>query len=310
MISLSPDSALLYALRAVVVSAVLFGYYRLFLRNRPFHRFNRVFLCGTVLLSVLLPLVPMPGVGWAGMGEGPLLSGAWHRVVQGGWLEDEGAGPGVGSGVPSGVAASAARDWMAWLVWGYGLPALLLGAAFLRELGFIARMYRRYPREKRGDILFLFTRERGTPFSFLRMVFWHAELDMDSVEGRQMLRHELVHVRQRHTLDLLLLRPFLILFWFNPVFYLVYRELKTIHEFEADRLASDGGDRYAYAELLVRQTLESRHADLFHSFFSSPIKRRIIMITQFSSVRPGRWRRWMVAPLGCLLLCAFSNRIE
>lgn len=301
-------------LKSGVISAVLFCYYRAFLRNRTYHRWNRAFLLGTVLLSVGIPLMPLPGLAqWTGQGLGwlfvrqggvPGWRGVLHAVVPGRWTENDGLAVRTQK-----LVAAGGLDWSDWLFFCYGLVACWLGIVFLREIGVIARLYRRYPRERRGDVVFLMTREPGTPFSFLKMVFWNTEIDMASADGRQMLRHELVHVRQRHTLDLLLLRPLTIVFWCNPIFYLIYRELRTLHEFEADHCALEGEDRWAYAELLVRQTLECRHPGLFHSFFSSSIKRRINMITQNSVVRPGRLSRWMVAPLAVFLLCAFSARV-
>jgi len=289
-------------LKSAAISGVLFAYYWLFLRNRIFHRWNRGFLLGTVLLALVMPLAPLPGYfPWAA--EAPGWRGVLHAVAPGNWGEDVGVRTGV-------VAPVAGIDWGVYLAWAYWVVAGLLGFVFLRELGFILRLYKRYPRERRGDVLFLLTQEPGTPFSFLKTIFWHADIDVESVTGRQMLRHELVHIRQRHSLDLLLLRPLMIVFWVNPFLYFIYRELRTLHEFEADRCAVDDGDGLAYAELLVRQTLESRQTGLFHSFFSSSIKRRITMITQFSFSNPGRLSRWMVAPLAVLLLCAFSGRMD
>jgi N-acetylmuramoyl-L-alanine amidase len=305
MMGLSIIEVLGYALKMACISFFLFGYYWLFLRNRPFHQWNRAYLLGIVVFSLVMPLVPLPGLFSFGGGEAPVLKGMLHAVVRGNWKEDEGGGDAATAILtPGGV------DWSRWMFWAYSAAAFGSGFVFLRELGFIVRLYRRYPSERRGGVRFLQTQESGTPFSFLRIIFWNAELDMASAEGQQILRHELVHVRQRHTLDLLLLRPVMILFWFNPVFYFVYRELRTIHEFEADALASADCDRFSYAELLVWQTLSHRPGGLFHSFFSSSIKRRITMITQTSFVAPGRWSRWMAAPLAGVLLFAFSSRTE
>ena len=289
-------------LKSGAISATLFGYYWLFLRNRVFHQWNRGFLLGTVLLAVVMPLVPLPGFfAWAEEATG--WRGVLHAVVPGSWGEGGGQGPTV-------VVPAGGIDWSSYLYWVYRLVACWLGFVFLRELAFITRLYRRYPREWREDVLFLLTQEPGTPFSFLKTIFWHVDIDLASVKGRQMLRHELVHVRQRHSLDLLVLRPLMIVFWVNPFFYFIYRELRTLHEFEADRCAVGEGDGLAYAELLVQQTLEGRQAGLFHSFFSSSIKRRITMITQNAVFTPGRLSRWMAAPLAVLLLCAFSGRMD
>jgi N-acetylmuramoyl-L-alanine amidase len=168
----------------------------------------------------------------------------------------------------------------------------------------------KYPREKIGDIHFYLTTEPGTPFSFLNRLFWNAEIDINSSQGRQVLEHELYHIRQRHTLDLLLLKVVMILFWPVVIFYLIYREIRTIHEYLADRHAVSGGDRYQYAELMVWHSIHDRPLSLLHPFFQSSIKRRITMITQFKSTGSGYISRVMVAPLVFVLLCAFANRLQ
>jgi N-acetylmuramoyl-L-alanine amidase len=303
MMGLSLGGVLLYVLKSGCVSGVLLGYYWLFLRNRPFHQYNRVYLLSAALLAVVIPLVPLPGLSFlTGMDGAPVLSRALHGIVPGSWKEE------TGSGRPIDVMREVV-GWKEWVLWVYGLVVVGLAWVFFRQLVYVVRLYRRYPRVSTWGPDLYMTREPETPFSFLRAIFWNEELDVSSSEGRQILRHELVHVRQWHTLDLLLLRSLLIAFWFNPVFYFIYRELRTIHEFEADRHASTDGDRFAYAELLVWQTMDARHPALFHSFFSSSIKRRITMITQFPSVAAGRRARLMALPLFILLLCAFSGRL-
>lgn len=305
--TISVGGVLLYALKSGCVSGVLMGYYWLFLRDRSFHQYNRVFLLGTVLLAVALPLAPLPDLfSWNGMEEAPVLSGALHGIVAGDWKE-------AGSG-GHGAFVKGGLDWREGVMWIYGLVVVGLGTVFLRQLVYVARLRWRYPRVRKPGLDLFMTREPGTPFSFLRTIFWNEELEMESVQGRQILRHELVHVRRWHTLDVLLLRPFLIVFWFNPFLHLVYRELKTIHEFEADAQALSDGDRFAYAELLVLQTMDARRTSLFHAFFSSSIfsssiKRRITMITQLKPVAAGLCTRLMALPLFLFLLCAFSGRM-
>jgi N-acetylmuramoyl-L-alanine amidase len=304
MMPLLSGGVLLYAAKTIVVSAVLFGYYWLLLRNKGFHRYNRVYLLSAALLAVTVPLMPLPGLSfWKGVDEAPVLSGVLHAAVAGSWTEGAPRG-GLGVAVVGGIGSS-------WWVYGvYGLVVVVSGAVFLWQLAFVLRLYRKYPRERMGDVLFLMTREPGTPFSFLRTIFWDEGLAVDSARGRQILRHELVHVRQWHTLDLLFLRGLLLVFWFNPFFYFIYRELRTLHEFEADAQVVSDGDRFAYAELLVWQMMGAGSSSLFHSFFSSSIKRRITMITQFPSAAAGRGARLMALPLLLLLFCGFSHRVE
>ena len=151
------------------------------------------------------------------------------------------------------------------------------------------------------------TDEAGTPFSFGHTLFWNVEIDIDSTVGRQVFRHELFHIRQRHSLDLLLMKVVLIVCWPVPFFYLIYREIRTIHEFLADRHAISEDDRYQYAELLVWHTVHQRPMSLLHPFFQSPIKRRITMITQLKPTTPGYISRAMVLPVLLFLMCAFAG---
>jgi N-acetylmuramoyl-L-alanine amidase len=294
--------AALYLAKVVLVSALLFGYYRLFLRDRQFHQYNRYYLLGATLASLILPLirVPVPDA-LPFIGQAPVLGPALHAIVPGYWNEPPTAA------APAMVTSS---RWSAdWLLTGiYAGAILLLLGAYLRQLWHIRQLPRKYPRERLGRIDLFMTREPGTPFSFLNRLFWNEEIDINSARGRQIFLHEWYHIRHRHTLDLLWLRAVLAIFWINPFFYLIYREIRTIHEFLADRYAVADGDRYEYAELLVWHTMHDGQLSILHPFFQSSIKRRITMLTQFHSTRPGYWSRMMVLPLTFVLLCAFAAK--
>jgi N-acetylmuramoyl-L-alanine amidase len=293
-------TAALYLAKVVLVSALLFAYYRLFLRNRVFHQYNRYYLLGASLASLVLPLVhlPIPGL-FPQMERTPVLGNTLHAIVPGYWNEPSEAMGEVGS----------ARSWWSAgvVVSGIYLAAILtfLGV-FVRQLWHIRQLPKKYPGEKLGRIDLFMTQEPGSPFSFLHRLFWNEAIDLESARGRQIFLHEWYHIRQRHTVDLLWLKAMMAIFWVNPFFYLIYREVRTIHEFLADRYAVAGGDRYAYAELLVWHSVYDRPFSLLHPFFQSSIKRRITMLTQVHSTRPGYWSRMMVLPATFLLLCAFA----
>jgi N-acetylmuramoyl-L-alanine amidase len=302
MMSLTVIGLLVYLVKSSLIAGLLYGYYRIFLRNRVFHFYNRCYLLGMVVAALVLPLIHLPwGISSWAINPAPTLSGALHTITAGDWKEADAGGPGI---------ATVATGWQGWVAILYFLAAGLLLSIFLRQLFYIGRLFKKYPREKMGDLDLYMTKEPGSPFSFLKNIFWNDQLDIDCSRGQQIFRHELYHVRQGHTLDLLLMRSFMIFFWPNPFLYLIYRELKTIHEFQADRYALSGGDRYEYAELLVWQTIDSPHSSLLHPFFHSSIKRRIIMITQLKSTRPALTGRLMVLPLLFLLLCAFAGGLR
>ncbi|HXD77203.1 MAG TPA: N-acetylmuramoyl-L-alanine amidase [Puia sp.] len=290
-----------YLLRMLLVSGLFYGYYWLFLRDKVFHQYNRFYLLGASIAAMILPLIrvqlpaAIPPIGGA-----PAL--VLHAIATGNW--NEAAGP-YGVAVNPGAGPRSAVMLVACL---YCLVAFISLLAFLLQLSHIRRLPGKYPVERLGPIDFYMTREPGTPFSFLHRLFWNAEIDIDSPRGRQIFLHELSHIRERHTLDLLWLRTVMIFFWINPFFYLTYREIRTIHEYLADRHAASGADRYDYAEMLLWQTITDGSLSLLHPFFQSSIKRRITMLTRFQVTKPGCISRLIALPLTFLLLCAFAAR--
>jgi hypothetical protein len=228
----------IYLLKTTLLSGILFGYYRWFLRDRCFHGFNRFFLLSIPLLTLALPFIRLPWGGYLWPADNaPLsLSTPLHAVNSSDWKEtDATADPSHWwSHLPS---------WQMLTAIAYVLVACLMLYFLLCQLRYIRLLTKRYPGRKMGDIHFFGTREPGTPFSFLKYIFWNDELELNSAPGRQILRHELNHVRQGHSLDLLLLRSLVTFFWINPFFHLIYREIRAVHVFLADRDAIAEGDR-------------------------------------------------------------------
>ncbi|MDP4253708.1 MAG: TonB family protein [Bacteroidota bacterium] len=305
---------LAYLLRMTLVSGLMYAYYWCCLRNRSYHGYNRFFLLGITVVSLVLPFVSIPILDAVAAGASPSAIAALHRITAGAW--DEAITPGRHGGWLDGFLNGRTASYS---VYALGMGVFL--AATLASLFTILRICRRYPAQRVDGIRIFFTREPGTPFSFLRSIFWDDRLVMNTRHGRQIFRHELYHVRQLHTLDILWLETLRILFWCNPFFHLIRKEIKAIHEFLADRYATSargeraaddepaGYDGHAYAELLVWQAAGNPSPAFVHSFFNTHLKRRIIMLTHLKNTRSGYFSRIMVLPLVFLLFCAFATRL-
>lgn len=292
---------LLYLGKVVLCSGILLGYYWLFLRNRRFHHYNRFYLQGTLLLSVLLPLVKIP-VLYQPQSQVNQAVYQTLEVLTVNYGEDEplGAGPGL-------LARLFTLENAIYLLYVVGILVLLV--SLVRSLLYIRRISKNYPFERIGGLKFFTTREPGTPFSFFRSIFWNNDLAFNSHEGQQIFRHELFHVQQKHSTDIILTELVTAFFWFNPVFYILKKELKAIHEFLADQYAISGNDRYAYAELLVMQTLKANQSVTNH-FFQNHIKRRIAMITNNQSTKYSYRSRLMALPVLALVFCFIALHVQ
>lgn len=287
------QTLLLYACKSVLYAGVLTGYYWIGLRNRIFHEYNRFYLLAVVVLALVLPLVSW---SWAVPAETiPTLPN---------WISTTATGQGTSSN-----STTIEQGWMpsGWQI-GLGL-LMLISLSRLAQL-FIGwwqlnKLGRRYPGERMADFTLHRTSLSEAPFSFFQRLFWRQDIDLHSQDGKQMLAHELTHIRQKHSWDKLFMQGVLVFAWFNPFMWIIRRELTMIHEFLADRNAVAQGDAPALAQLILN-ALPVQQRTLSHHFFHSPIKRRIMMIAQPTRTKLGYWSRIAALPLIGACFMAFS----
>ncbi|GAB3019437.1 hypothetical protein GCM10027051_25660 [Niabella terrae] len=281
-----------YMLQMTACSAILYGYYHFFLRNEKFHAYNRFYLLSAMIISICLPLVKIPVQWISPVAEYPMavfMSTAEAVTV---------------------TAGNQQSSYGAWLLFVYGLVLIPLLIRILWALARIFRLKKDAPVEHLENIRLIQTTDPDAPFSFFRWLFWNQRTRTDSAEGRHMLRHELYHIRHRHSADLLFTEVLLAVFWFNPLFYLYRRELKTIQEFLADKHATEDGDIASYAELLVLQTLSGPANRLINPFFHNQLKRRITMLLS-SKKSSYQWvRKLLVLPVAVTVLALFGFRYQ
>lgn len=284
--------------KVFVCSAVFFGYYFFFLRNKQFHQYNRYYLLIGAALSFLLPLVHIP-VLLTGQESNHVLIKTLNVITVSSW-EDEF----VVTPHKSMLFVLLTFKNVALAIYLTGF--VILTAHVVKSILYIKKLSRTYRAEQIDTVTFYNTREPGTPFSFFNAVFWNERILISSEKGQQILRHEIFHIRAKHSYDILFMKAVTIVFWFNPFCYLFMKELKAIHEFSADEYASSTADRYDYAELLVTEAINNKKAFLSNQFFHNQIKRRINMLIKHNTSGFSYLRRIMALPLLLILFCAFA----
>lgn len=287
-----------YVIQVIIVSGLLYSYYHWVLRNKKFHRYNRYYLLGAAMLSILIPLLNIP-VYFTGEEAASSIVYSTLTVFAGGNTED------------AVVVYANTAGKTSWFTWNHILQLIYILVAslvFLRiifSLLKIRRIVRSHTVENIGQIRFLNTEEPGTPYSFFRWLFWNRKIELNSDKGEQIFRHELFHIEQKHSLDILFFELLTVAGWFNPFFHLMKRETKAIHEFLADQFAVNENNRWDYAELLLMQVLNTNQK-LVHPFFHNQIKRRIAMITSPQKTSHQYLRKLMVLPVTILSIFLFA----
>lgn len=284
-----------YLLKVIFCSGILYGYYHLALRNKVFHQWNRFYLLGAVLVSTLLPLltihVDAPQSGSKVVTALQVVNGADEFVREANQN---------GNSLPLQSLAIIA----------YTLGAAVVLAVFILAIHNIRKMIRRNHGVNMNDFIFLNTTEPGTPFSFFRFLLWNREISLDAENGKRILEHELVHIREKHSHDKLFIQLVLVPFWVNPFFWLIRREITMIHEFIADRRSVAQGDATALARLLLETSYPGYAPMMTNTFFKTSIKRRLAMINMHNKPGLNYISRIMMIPILAILLFAFAVKTK
>lgn len=282
-----------YILKTAMFLIVYYLFYKLLMSRDTFHRFNRVALVSLLVLCFVLPLCESLVKG-TGTGEGLVALEGMLMMATG--VED----------------AEAAQIPTSHILLGALMLIYLLGvvAFTLRSLiSYISLAKQLQKGEMQtlndGSILCLHE-EQIAPFSWMHYIV-ASRKDIEE-SGVAILCHELGHIHNHHTLDLILTEIALILQWFNPAIWLMRRELQTIHEYEADEAVLDYGiDAKSYQLLLIKKAAGSRLQSITNSLHQSSIKKRITMMLKKKSNPWARAKYLLAVPVAALSVAVLST---
>lgn len=262
------------------------------LRRERCFGYNRAMLLLAPVVAVALPLLPRPNVAaWLAPAAAPV-AGVPTVVL-----------PAVAS------AADTAAGWQPspWLLGLYLLGVATMLAALAYRYGRLRRATRHLPREQRPGYVLAYTGGHLPTSSFGRTIFWDDTADLTPAEATAVLAHELAHVAQGHSRDVLWLEAWRALLWFNPFAHLLLPALRLTHELLADweamLLVASPADALAtappypalLARLAVRRVAGAQYSSLPQSFAFSFTLTRIAMLQNENPVR--RWKQWLALPL-------------
>lgn len=267
-----------YLVRSTLVFAAFFLPYQLLFHRQTFFQWQRFYLLSVAFLSLLLPLLPSPAAEQAV--KGSLLPVYVTQFVTGDF-----------------PAEQHSYAFVLPLLYFSGL--LFFTGAFIFRLAKLLRMIRSAERNEDGTYQ-LASENAKQAFSFFGYLFLPAGIDPEI--RRTMLLHERVHIRQKHSFDLLFFELLQLLFWFNPLYRVARNQLSATHEFIADEQAC-GDDPVHYKQVLVAHVLGLPRTELIHAF-SEPgnLKKRIMMLNKNKTAGRARWSYLLAFPLIALAL--------
>ncbi|WOK07083.1 M56 family metallopeptidase [Imperialibacter roseus] len=248
---------LLFLFQSVACSLVFYAIYYLVLRNESCYAFNRYYLLSSVLFAVIFPLVKVD-LPWA-------LSREVTAVIT----------------LPEMVVDPYANYYsgVSWLEVVYAVGIAFFIAKLVLKVISVAKLITSAEKETHHDYVLVRTKGKLPTFSFMHYLFWDDTQELGEGEQLQILKHELAHIRRKHSRDILFIEIAHAIMWFNPIVYAIKNALVMTHEFEADDKATEGRDIEAYQKLLAKQVLNQYGLELGSHFNQSQTLKRLRMLT-------------------------------
>ncbi len=279
-----------YLIQSSVCIAALYMVFWLFLRKDTFFTINRIYLLLAILFSLIVPLFSFQFMTPQTMT--PVMIFLQPVLITPEKLES---------------LAASHLSWMEAIGIIYLTGVIIFSLRFLIQLIQLWLVVRRNGVTQREGMKLVFVDKGYSPFSFFNVIFIKKELS-ENEQLKAILQHEQVHIRQYHSIDLILTEILTIVQWFNPCVWLIQRSLKSLHEFLADEGVMKFGFRMReYQQLIFDQTLGKQINNLTNNFNVSLIKKRIIMMTKSRSNAVARMKIVLALPAALLVLVSFSS---
>ena len=277
---------LYYLLEANLYLCVFYAGYCLFLNKETHYTLNRIYLLLSCVVSFVLPVVQ---IGWLKPVETAtktiviIPQMAYQTTVQK-------------------LTVQPTLTFNGILVYAYILGTIVLTTVLFIRLYQLVKLTKATKTLVNDKYKLINIEGSNTAFSFFNYLFIGTKTQANNI----IIRHELVHIRQKHSVDIVFLELIKIINWFNPLVYLLQISLKTIHEYIADeQTVAQESDALSYSSFLVSNAYGLNGSPLAHSFFNyNLLKKRIIMLNQKRSGKLARLKYLVAVPICAGLLCA------
>ncbi|MEB0260809.1 MULTISPECIES: M56 family metallopeptidase [unclassified Mucilaginibacter] len=288
---------IIYLLQVSACTGIFYAFYFLLLRRMTFFKLNRWYLVGTLLLSFIIPAINLP----VDATHPPAIMQPVVFVNKMQLVEE----PIQAIQFASRQAIEHRIDWVKLIQTAYLAIAIMSVVHLLFTLLVFARRMKNKELMQIGNVKVLRGSKTLGNSSFFNVLFINDD-ELEPHEIKQIITHELLHVKLMHSADRLLARVVLIVLWFNPFTYCYIRSIEENHEFEVDRIAAGEADKSMYATLLFKLSV-SGQSYLMHRFSKVPLKSRIAMLFNKPTSNMKKAIYALVLPIVAISCLAFAN---
>jgi bla regulator protein blaR1 len=287
-----------YLVKMVICSAVLLLVYYLLLEKEKMHRFNRYYLLLSLIFALVVPFIEMKP-------QMPVIND--NMVTDNVFYITETTFKTVSSAIEEPVHHI--DIWPNLLLASYLLISTILLIRFARNLYKLWLKLRNNETVLYQNMQLVLLPQNIVSHSFLKYIFIAKEDYDNGAIDEAILNHELAHVQQKHSLDILFLEVLMTVFWFNPLIYLYKKAIQLNHEFLADAAALETyNDVASYQYLLLAQANKPVFNQLASQFNFLITKKRLLMMNKTTSITRKIVKQLAILPIIGSLVFVFSSK--
>ncbi len=306
---------IVFLLKASVVVLAMLTFYKIFLEKESFFAANRMYLFLGLLLIVALPFIPLPNIV-KGQGiisekielitpKGKFVSTIQENPVSEPIIRDSNSTPYV----LKTIHPDKEKGLTYWLlvVYYFGAAVLLLNL-ISQIIGILLKVIRSSDRVDDAQCIIINIELVKEPCSFFRYIFLNPEsYDFETYE--QIIEHEKIHVKKRHTFDLILSEIIVVVLWFNPFIWLYRKEVEKNLEYQTDNLLINNNtvEKEKYQMNLLEIATLTRPLTVTTNYNQSLVKQRILKMNSKKSNPQAYWKYAFTAPLLLTLLISMNK---
>ena len=279
-----------FLIKSTITLLVLLAVYYLFLEKEKMHVFNRFYLLFSLVFSMVIPFITIEVIEKIAQ---PVINPGNIQILQGSAVILE------------------ETNYLAIGLWSlYGLVTLVLATRFISNINKISsKMKSNTPIDYKNAKLILVP-EKTLPHTFLNTIFINeTEYNNREIEA-ELYTHELTHVTQKHTLDILFIELLKTVFWFNPIFIFYKKAIQLNHEFLADeKVVTSYNNVPFYQSLLLSKANENQTFYLASNLNYLITKKRLLMMTKTTSKTKALLKKAMLMPIIATLLFLLCTKV-
>ncbi|WP_299670221.1 M56 family metallopeptidase [uncultured Polaribacter sp.] len=267
-----------YIIQVILFQVLFLVIYDFFLSKETFFIKNRGYLLSTPILSFLLPFVKIPtfqeAVPQEIMVYLPEIMLSPEKVIQEtSWYQS-----------------------INYLDVLFGVGVIVFSVLFLVKLLQIINLIRSYKLIQKEDYTLVLIPNQTKAFSFFNYIFLGKEIPES--QKTQIIAHELVHSKQKHSLDLLFFEFLKIVMWFNPMIFIYQKRITLVHEYISDEIATKSTPKESYINNLLSNLFQVENIAFINQFYKQTLlKKRIMMMTKKQSKKMNQLKYLVLIPV-------------